>query len=78
MLVPRQKFYTVTTIAATVADCFADQKDLYTAVDVFYTVAEEHVWQLSSAFPKIGYENVSLDFLRVRRSLDFGLDGVLQ
>jgi len=41
-------------------------------VDVFYTVAEEHAWQLSSAFPKIGHENVCLDFLRGRRPLDFG------
>ena len=47
-----------------VAYCFANQKDLYTAVGVIYTVAEDHVWRLSSAFPKIGYEYAFQDYLR--------------
>jgi len=34
---------------------FAIQMDLYIAVDVIYTVVENHVWRFSSAFPRIDY-----------------------
>ena len=47
-----------------VAYSFAIQMDLYIAVDVIYTVGEDHAWQLSSAFPRTDYEYVCQDSLR--------------
>ena len=43
---------------------FAIQMDLYIAVDVIYTVVGDHIWRVSSAFPKIDYVYVCQDFWR--------------
>ena len=43
---------------------FAIQMDLYIAVDVIYTVGEDHAWRLSSAFPRTDDEHVCQDFSR--------------
>ena len=58
---------------------FATQMDLYAAVDVIYTVVEDHVWRVSSAFPKIDYVYMSAKISgEDRRPLNVGMDGVLQ
>ena len=43
---------------------FAIQMNLYVAMDVIYTVGEDHVWRFSSAFPRTDYEYVCQDCSR--------------
>jgi len=43
---------------------FAIQMDLYIAVEVIYTVGEDHAWRLSLAFPRTDYVYVCQDSSR--------------
>ncbi len=56
--------YSIITTATTAAYSFAIQMNLYIAVDVIYTVGEDHAWRFSSAFPRKDYEYVCQDSSR--------------